>query len=181
MKLIFLHGLPGVGKLTVARELAALTGFKLFHNHLTVDLLTSVFEFGSRPFVKLREKIWLEVFREAVEANLTGLIFTFAYDATVGDSFVDNAQNIVESSGGQVLFVELTCSGEDLERRLTDPSRQGFGKLTSLALFHELNRAGAFKDTGIPSQRFVLDITTLAPYEAAILIAKECEVQNRER
>ena len=49
MKLIFLHGLPGVGKLTVARQLAALTGFKLFHNHLTVDLVTSVFEFGSEP------------------------------------------------------------------------------------------------------------------------------------
>ncbi|MBA3354768.1 MAG: AAA family ATPase [Pyrinomonadaceae bacterium] len=78
MKLIFLHGLPGVGKLTVARELVALTGFKLFHNHLTVDLVTSVFDFGSQPFIELREKIWLEVFREAVEADLTGLIFTFA-------------------------------------------------------------------------------------------------------
>ena len=38
MKLIFLHGLPGVGKLTVAREFAKLTGFKVFHNHLAVDL-----------------------------------------------------------------------------------------------------------------------------------------------
>ncbi len=36
MRLVFIYGPPGVGKLTVARELAALTGFKLFHNHLTV-------------------------------------------------------------------------------------------------------------------------------------------------
>ncbi|MBD0327065.1 MAG: AAA family ATPase, partial [Pyrinomonadaceae bacterium] len=49
MKLIFLHGLPGVGKLTVARELAKLTGFKVFHNHLAVDLVESLFEFGSQP------------------------------------------------------------------------------------------------------------------------------------
>jgi adenylate kinase len=181
MKLIFLHGLPGVGKLTVARELAALTGFKVFHNHLTVDLVTAVFEFGSRPFVKLREKIWLEMFREAVEADLKGLIFTFAYDSTVSDSFIRNAQSVVESCGGQVLFVELTCSGEELERRLTDPSRQDFGKLTSLALFHELSDGGAFKDPEIPSACLVLDITALRPDEAAKLIAKELDVENRER
>ena len=39
MKLVILYGPPGVGKLTVGRELAARTGFKLFHNHLTVDLV----------------------------------------------------------------------------------------------------------------------------------------------
>jgi tRNA uridine 5-carbamoylmethylation protein Kti12 len=49
MKLVFLHGAPAVGKLTVARELSALTGFRLFHNHLTVDLATSLFTFGSEP------------------------------------------------------------------------------------------------------------------------------------
>ena len=39
MKLIFIYGLPATGKLTVAVELAAMTGYKLFHNHLVVDLL----------------------------------------------------------------------------------------------------------------------------------------------
>ncbi len=181
MKLIFLHGLPGVGKLTVARELATLTGFKLFHNHLTVDLVTSVFEFGSEPFVALREKIWLEVFGEAVKAQLTALIFSFAYDATVRDTFIGKAQCLVESSGGEVLFVELTCAREELERRLTNPSRQSFGKLTSLELFRELKDAGAFVDPGIPSHRVVVDITTLAPPEAARLILKGLALQNRER
>jgi len=179
MKLIFLYGFPGVGKLTVARELAELTGFKLFHNHLTVDLIASVFDFGSEPFVELREKIWLAVFSEAVETDLTGLIFTFAYDPTVRESFVGNAQSIVESSGGDVLFVELTCSMEELERRLTNHSRQEFGKLTSLALFSELINAGAFKNPGIPSPRVVLDITALAPNEAARLIVKELGFRER--
>lgn len=178
MKLIFIHGFPGVGKLTVARELATLTGFKLFHNHLTVDLVTSVFDFGSEHFVELREKIWLEVFSKAAETDLTGLIFTFAYDRTVRNSFVGKAQSIVESSGGAVLFVELTCSTEELERRLTNASRQEFGKLNSLALFRELSAAGAFNDSGIPSSRFTLDITTLSADEAAKLIVKELELQN---
>ena len=47
MRLIFIYGLPAVGKLTVAKELAAKTGYKLFHNHLVVDLLISTFELGA--------------------------------------------------------------------------------------------------------------------------------------
>jgi len=39
MRLVYLYGPPGVGKLTVARELVALTGLKLLHNHLTVNLV----------------------------------------------------------------------------------------------------------------------------------------------
>jgi tRNA uridine 5-carbamoylmethylation protein Kti12 len=54
MRLVFIYGLPATGKLTVARELSSLTGFRLFHNHLAVDLLLSLFDFESEPFVALR-------------------------------------------------------------------------------------------------------------------------------
>src|SRR5688572_434351 len=106
MKLIFLHGVPGVGKLTVARELARLTGYKLFHNHLTVDLVGSVFEFGTTPFVELREKIWLDVFSEAASSEVAGIIFTFAFEPTVRESFVENVRSTIESKGGEVVFVK---------------------------------------------------------------------------
>ena len=175
MKLIFLHGMPGVGKLTVARELQKLTGFKLFHNHLTVDLVGSVFEFGSQPFVELREKIWLEVFSQAAEAPLDGLIFTFAYDRSVRKSFIENVCNDFGSNGGEVLFVELKCSPEELERRITDPARQRFGKLVSLEQFRELNEAGSFIDPGIPGERCVLDTTQLSPAVAAATILSRLE------
>ena len=177
MKLIFLHGLPGVGKLTVARELAKLTRFKLFHNHLAVDLVQSVFEFGSLPFVELREKIWLDLFSEAVAAELNGMIFTFAYDRTVRGSFVSNTREIVESAGGEVLFVELRCSAEELEKRITDASRQKFGKLHSLEQFRELKEAGAFVDPGIPQERLVVDTTTLSAPDAARRIVEELRLK----
>jgi hypothetical protein len=53
------------GKLTVAKDLAARTGMALFHNHLIVDAVGSVFRFGSDEFVRLRETFWLEVIRTA--------------------------------------------------------------------------------------------------------------------
>lgn len=173
MKLIYLHGLPGVGKLTVAREVSKLTGFRVFHNHLTVDLVESLFEFGSRPFVELREEIWLNVFAQAVSANLDGLIFTFAFDRTVRGSFIENTRQVIEPSGGEVLFVELRCSIEELERRIEHPSRQRFGKLSSVGRFRELNDADAFVDPGIPTERLIVDTTELSEFDAASLIVSK--------
>ena len=177
MKLIFLHGLPGVGKLTVARELAKLTGFRIFHNHLAVDLVEAVFHFGSGPFVELREKIWLDVFSQAVEADLNGLIFTFAYDRTVRGNFIENTRKIIESSGGEVFFVELRCSTAELEKRIDHPSRQKFGKLSSVGQFHELKEAEAFVDPGIPAARLVVDTTELSARDAASLIVSQLRLK----
>ncbi len=163
--LVFLHGLPGSGKLTVGRELQSVTGFRLFHNHLAVDLLESVFEFGSAPFVELREQFWLSVFREAARTNLS-LIFTFAPERTVRHSFPTAAETVVRSEGGRVFFVALRCREPELERRLSDPSRSAFGKLNSARRYRELRDIGTFD---FPPLRADLELDTeaLSPLEAA--------------
>src|SRR5215813_1291976 len=117
MNLLFVFGLPGVGKLTVARELSEITGFKLFHNHLTVDLLLSVFEFGSPEFIDLRETIWLSVIESATQVALPALIFTFNPENTVRQAFVDKLVRGVTTRGGKVTFIEVVCDPDELERR----------------------------------------------------------------
>jgi hypothetical protein len=178
MKLIFLHGMPGVGTLTVGRELAKQTGFKLFHNHLTVDLVGSVFEFGTLSFVELREKIWLDVFSEAVASDLEGLIFTFAFERTVRSNFIESVRNTVERPGGEVLFIKLQCSPAELEKRLTHSSREKFGKLTSLDQFRELEEAGVFADLGVTPNRLVVDTSRLSPSDTATRIVNELELSR---
>lgn len=168
MELVFIHGPPAVGKLTVARELAALTGLPLFHNHLAVDLLTSVFPFGTPAFVELRERIWLDVFGEAARRGIS-LIFTFAPERTVRTTFVAEAERAVAEHGGRVRFVALTCPPEALERRVTDPTRAAFGKLRSLEQFRELDRAGAFAYPALPAA-LTVDTGNRTPREAALLI-----------
>jgi hypothetical protein len=37
MELIFIYDPAAVGKLTIGHELANLTGFRLFHNHFTLE------------------------------------------------------------------------------------------------------------------------------------------------
>lgn len=170
MKLVFLHGAPAVGKLTVARELARLTGFRLFHNHLTVDLVSSLFSFGSEPFILLREQIWLAALGEAARQNVS-LIFTFNPERTVRERFIQDTVDTVESAGGQLIFVELTCAEEELERRIEDASRKEFGKLVSIELYRSLKDAGAFNFPELPDG-MSLDTTNRLPADSAQLISE---------
>ena len=174
MKLIFLHGRPAVGKLTVARELAALTGFQLFHNHLTVDLVSSLFPFGSEPFIDLREQIWLAAFAEAARNNVS-LIFTFNPEHTVRERFVQDAIEAVEAgggaAGGKIIFVELTCNEAELEQRMEDASRKEFGKLASVELYRSLRAAGAFEFPELPKE-LSLDTTNQPPADSARAISE---------
>jgi hypothetical protein len=170
MNLVFLHGPAASGKLTVGRELSRLTGYRLFHNHLVVDTVTAVFDFGSESFVRLREEMWLSVFREAALRGIS-LIFTFAPERTVRESFVGEAVAAIEGAGGRVLFVELTCLESELERRIEDRSRADFGKLRSTALFQELRAAGAFDYPKLPSG-LTIDTGELEPTDAALRIRR---------
>ncbi len=168
MKLVVLHGPAASGKLTVARELARLTGYRLFHNHLVVDALTAVFDFGSEPFIRLREEMWLAVFREAARRGVS-LIFTFTPERTVRESFVADAVAAIEREGGRAFFVELSCPRSELEHRVENDSRAEFGKLRSKALFQELRAKGAFDYPKLPSD-LTVDTAALSPEQAAALI-----------
>lgn len=166
MELLFIYGPPAVGKLTIGRELAKLTGFRLFHNHLTVDAVMAVFDFGSEPFIKLREQIWLSVFQEAVH-NDVSLIFTFAPEQTVRTSFIQDTIDAVEPSGGKVRFIELTCPVEELERRIENPSRAEFNKLRALELFRNIRQAGKHLYPKLPNSGLTIDTSQMNPQVAA--------------
>jgi hypothetical protein len=123
MHLVCIFGPPAVGKMTVGHELARLTGFRLFHNHMTVDPVLDIFPFGSPPFTRLVDEFRRRIIEEAVAAELPGLVFTFVWGLeSAGDretvaSYVD----IVERAGGRVSFVELAAPLEErLVRNVTE-------------------------------------------------------------
>lgn len=170
-RLIILHGPVAAGKFTIGQELAALTGLRFFHNHLTVDLLLAVFPFGHPAFVRQREAIWLDVMGEAAGAG-TSLIFTFTPERTVSPEFPATLARHVAEKGGTVTFVEVRCTEAEIERRLGETSRGQFQKLTSLSDYRSLKAAGAFDYPAIPSACSV-DSAKLTAREAAQWIAAE--------
>jgi AAA domain len=129
MKLIFIYGAPGTGKLTVAREVSRLTGLRLFHNHLTVDLAASLFDHGSAEYFDYVRHLRIEAFERAAKADVD-LVFTFWYSSISAPS-VERYRNVIETAGGEVLFTRLHCRPEILEQRVTSASRQNW-KISSV-------------------------------------------------
>jgi hypothetical protein len=167
MKLLFIYGRPAVGKLTVAREVAERTGGRLFHNHLTVNLALSVYDFGTPGFVELREKIWLAVFRRALADKLPLLIFTFNPENTVTQEFVDGLFAEMKAGGAEVIKVELTADEALIEARLGAESRRRDGKVMDPAMYRRLRLRGVFETPVIRAPRLKLDTGKLSSVDAA--------------
>ena len=129
MKLIIIHGPPAAGKLTVSRELARRTGFKVFHNHVSIDCVKSVFEFGSMPFWKVLKAIREETFAEAARSGIS-LIHTFCYAKGPDDEQYERMIECVEGNGGEVCSVLLHCDDEIRRKRIVADERKQIGKLT---------------------------------------------------
>lgn len=171
MTLLVLCGLPGVGKPTIGREVAGITGYRLFHLHLLVDMIGALFDFGSAGFRDLRDMLLPQIIRRAAVAEgpeaLSGVILTMMFESTVNGPWYHGISADVEQAGGRVVLVELTCTREQHAARLASPERRQFKKLVSVPLFEEIRAAGHFRmpDSVVPD--LVIDTTKLGPRAAA--------------
>ena len=177
MNLVFIYGPPGVGKLSVARELARLTGYKLFDNHVSIRCAESVFDFGTKPFWKVVGGIRDMVFEEAA-ANHVSLIFTFVYAHPEDLPHVERVSGFFESQGGRALPVRLDCAREELERRLPHPDRACVGKMASLDTLREvISRYDIFSPVH-GRESLEIDNTEVAPAEVARLIIEHYRLED---
>ncbi len=159
-----------MGKHTVGSLLSPLVDMPLFHNHLVVDVVRSLFDFGSAPFIKLREELWLASFRTAAEAGQS-FIFTFNPERTVDPDLIGRLQAVVEAHGGRVFYVALICSDDTVLHRLDSPSRAQFAKLRDRAVYESFKAEGGFEFPPLPAPLLEVDTDALAPAESAGMIA----------
>ena len=141
--LIYIYGPPASGKLTVATRLSELTGIPLFHNHLTVNAVRPIFEFGSPPFTEAVHAMRRGVFEAAARAGIS-LIYT-NNSAWSGpdprarfEEAAEAARQIMAGHGGRTVFARLTASQSALEERVANDSRRAHGKLVDVVRLREL-------------------------------------------
>lgn len=172
MNLVFIYGPPAAGKLTVAKELAELTGYKLFHNHLTYDFIHGIF--GDINTDDLNHRVRLEIFKQAVASKIPGMIFTFVYGYGLDEDFIKSVISVVEPDGGHVNFVHLLCDKKVLYERVIQDSRKKFKKITDITALDEmLNKYDIL--TTLPSEihpSLVVDNTNQGAVDVAQLIKK---------
>ena len=117
MKLIIIIGPPAVGKMTVGKELEKITELKLFHNHMSIELVNKFFDFGTKAFERLDKVIRFAIFKEVSKSELDGIIFTIVwdYDFKEDEAYIDEIIEIFKEEKAQICLVELQA---DLEERL---------------------------------------------------------------
>lgn len=170
MRVIFIFGPAASGKYTIGTLVSERLGIPLFHNHLTVDLVSSLFEFGTPGFVKLREQIWLESFKEAAIADQS-FVFTFHPEASVANDMLPRLESCIEENGGEVQYIELVCSDTEVLNRINSESRQNFGKLTDAEFYKQLQQNGAFEFSALPEPLLRIHSDQVSAEEAAEQIA----------
>jgi deoxyadenosine/deoxycytidine kinase len=166
MKLIIIHGPPAGGKLTVANEIAKRTGFKVFHNHLSIDCVKPVFDFGTRPFGRLIELIRVETIAEAARENVD-LIHTFVYAKGPDDEHFAKLIAAFEENGGQVCVVLLSCDPEEGKRRVTSESRSRMGKVATPEMLDSLHKNYDLLSPLDGRETLVIDNSNLSAMDAA--------------
>lgn len=142
MNLIIIYGPPASGKFTIGTELSKRTGYRLFHNHLTVPVAKTIFPQGNLSssngrYGELLELLRLSVIKAAV-AEQVDIIFTLAYSGQSNDKFIDQVVKAARTNGGQVHFVQLDAPDMVLLERVGQPSRKKLGKITKASKLREV-------------------------------------------
>lgn len=125
MKLVLLFGPQAVGKMTVGQELEKTTRLKLFHNHMTIDLVSHFFDYSTPEGKRLVNLFRQEIFGAVSKSELEGMIFTFVwlFDNEKDWNYVRDLAELFESQGAEVFYVELEADlTERLKRNIT-PNR----------------------------------------------------------
>lgn len=182
MTLVVIFGPAAVGKMTVGLELERLTGLRLFHNHMTVDLVLPFFGFGEPPFNRLVSEFRVRLCEEIAASRLPGLIFTYvwALDQPGDKTFIDRLAGIFEARGRRVCYVELAASVDERLRRNESALRlerkapkRDLARSRELLLHHDQQyRLNSQGDFFYPDRHLRIDNTAIAPQHVALQIVE---------
>lgn len=174
-----LIGVPGVGKYTIGKELAALTGARLVDNHSINNVLFNVI--NQDGFTPLPPDIWpavsnirrvvLETIRDVSPPEMSFIFTNYIRGQDDGEYrlFLENVA-VAEARNSVFVPVLLTCETSELMNRIGTESRRQRLKLLNPELAAQFNE-GPWFATDHPNFH-VLDVTRIPPVESARRIAE---------
>lgn len=114
MKLVIITGPHAVGKMTVGQALAKMTDLKLFHNHMTIDIVSELFRNMPDERGRLTRIFRDEIFKAYAKSDEYGIIFTYmwAFDAQSDWDYIESVEKLFKSYDAEVYYVELEADYE---------------------------------------------------------------------
>jgi hypothetical protein len=132
MKLIFIHGAPASGKLTVAKALLRAVPGRLFDNHAAIDLARTMFDFDSPGFWELVHAVWVSALDAAADHGVPLVATTYCYSEPEDLALFEQFEGILKRHSGELLPVFLYCSEEETARRVGNADRAGRRKIATV-------------------------------------------------
>ncbi len=175
--LIHINGFPGVGKLTIARELEKLTGGRLIDNHAIINLAYLAAEHGTPEFFDLHKNLTISLYKTLSTAkDLNLLIFTNAQATELPEDVerFNSIKDLAASRNEVFIPVVLTCDQEEHRKRVVSSDRADRKKLTRVDILESMLHNYTAYIPDLP-HTLVLDVTHLSPKEAAVIIKKHCD------
>jgi hypothetical protein len=173
-KVVFIYGAPSAGKLTTAKEVVALTDFKLLHNHLTTDLVRVIFDRKDDTGPMLIAKFRFEMLEAAVKAKVKGLVMTGVYahdfkyaNGETDEWFAKEIERITLENGGKFYGVKLTTNNQTLFSRVISEDRKEWKKLTDANKLADTLSMYDFETIPPFEKNMVIDNTELAAGDTA--------------
>lgn len=177
MKLVIIFGPHAVGKMTIGQELAKITGLKLFHNHMTIDVVSDLFDNMPNERARLTALFRKEIFEAFSKSDKYGMIFTYmwAFDCKEDWEYIDALETLFKKRNAEIYYVELEANYDlRLERNKTDnrllnkPSKRNLEK--SEYLFKRLEekyRLNTLEGEFIKENYMRVDNTDISPEKVA--------------
>ena len=186
--LVIILGPHAVGKMTVGQELAKLTGLRLFHNHMSIELTRLLFDHSEKEWRVLNNVIRNTVFDLFAKGDFDGLIFTymFAFDEPREYEYVQGIIDLFESNGAKCCVCELSADFDvRLERNKSENRlihkvskrdiEHSEAEMRATSQKYRLNSNDTDK---IPFENYLkIDNTALPPAEVAQMIVAYFQIQ----
>jgi len=180
MNFLLIFGPSAVGKMTVGKAIAARTGYKLMHNHVSLELANRFFDFGTEPFRKLSSLVRFGVFEVVAKSDLNGFLFTFcwALDLPGESEYVDRIVRIFTEEGATVHYLELKAEqtvrldrNDKPDRLAEKPSKRDVARSQSMLLADDEKYRQNTRPDEMPERNiFKVNNAALSPGEVAEMV-----------
>ncbi len=169
--IIHFNGMPGVGKLTIARQLALCLNAHILDNHALINTVYAMgYEHGSDGYLKALSDLTRLVYEELLRPDAPKDILLTNALVNESNADVERFEKVIAfAHARKQIFVPilLTCTPEENLRRAVNHERSYKQKLTNPDVLAEIHQKN-YTFCHLPNSPYqiTLDVTSLTPDQA---------------